>query len=88
MAHKAFDDVAFAVLGGDAVPRFDGVGFFEAQSGLILTVFDLFEIDIDFVADVDFVVFDKFSGGDEAFCFVILSRPLILLQQNISYSWQ
>ena len=70
MTHEAFDDVAFAVFSGDALPGFDGFGFFETQRGHVLTVFDLFEIDIDLVTDIDFVVLDEFRSGDESFGFV------------------
>ena len=70
MTHETFDDVTFAVFSGDAFPSLDGLGFFEAEGRGVLTVLDFFEVDIDFVTDVDFVILEELGGGDETFGFV------------------
>ena len=59
--------MAFAVLGGDPVPGFDRIGLFEAQLRHIVAVFNLFEVDVDLVADVRLVEFEKFGRGNETF---------------------
>ena len=70
VTHETLDNMAFAVFGGDPVPGLDRVGLLQAQLRHIVTVFDLFEIDVDLVADVRFIKLEKFRSGDETFRFV------------------
>ena len=67
VAHEALDNITFAVFGGDAVPSLDGISLFKTQGGLVLTVFDFFKVNVDFIADVDLVVFQEFIGRNETF---------------------
>lgn len=65
VAHETLDNIAFAVLGGDAVPGLDRVGFFETEFRHVVAVFDLFEEDVDFVADGDRVELEELIGRNE-----------------------
>ena len=70
VTHDTFDNVTLTVLGGDAVPCLDGVGFLEAQGRHVLTVLDFLEVNVNLVADIDLVVVHEFRGGNETLGFV------------------
>ena len=66
VTHEPLDNMTFAVFGGDAVPGLDRISLFKADLRHIVAVFDLFEVNIDLVADIRFVELQKLGGGHES----------------------
>ena len=88
VAHETFDNIAFAVFGRDAVPGLDRVGLFEAEFRHVVAVFDLFEIDVDLVADRDFIELEELRCRNEALGFVadVHERAVRTLRDNRTFN--
>ena len=67
LLHPAADHAAFIMVRNEFVPGFDEVRLPQADAGLVLLVFEFFQVHVDLVADFDFFPVLELGAGDEPF---------------------